>query len=63
MQPGLMMLPATHGAPELSVNGAPVIGLTGFRSAVLRPVKLPARCASVGTTVWLDPASQRSQSR
>ena len=51
MQPALMMLLATHGAPELSVKGARVIGLIGFVNVVLNPVKLPARCASVGTTV------------
>ncbi len=63
MHPGLMMFPSMQGAPVLSVNGALVIGLTGFRSAVLRPVKFPARCAGVGTTVWLDPASPRSHKR
>ena len=33
MHPGLMMFPSMQGAPVLSVNGAPVIGLTGFRNA------------------------------
>ena len=51
MQPALMMLPAIHGAPELSVKGARVIGLIGFVNVVLSAVKLPARCASVGTIV------------
>src|SRR4029453_10826149 len=49
--------------PLLAVKGALVIGLTGFLNSVLSAVKLPARCASVGTIVWLDPASARSQSR
>ena len=39
MQPALMMLPAMHGAPELSVKGARVIGFTGFVSVVLSAVK------------------------
>ena len=51
MQPALMMLLATHGAPELSVKGAFVIGFTGFLNAVLKAVKLPVRCALVGTVV------------
>jgi hypothetical protein len=51
MQLGLMMFPATQAAPVLSVNGAPVIGFTGFLNCVLSAVKFPARCASVGTTV------------
>ena len=63
MQPVRITLPETQGAPVLSVNGALVIGLTGFLSCVLSAVKLPARCASVGTTVWLEPASARSHSR
>src|SRR5687767_14171145 len=62
-QPGRMTLPAMHGAPLLSVNGAPVIGLVGLRSCVPRLLKSPLRCAVVGTMVWLDPASARSHSR
>ena len=51
IQPGLMMLPAIHGAPVLSVNGARVMGLIGFVNVVLSAVKLPVRCALVGTVV------------
>src|SRR5262245_41251418 len=67
MQPGLMRFAVTHGAPAASANGRFVIGSTGFRSAVDVVVKIPARCASVGTNAcdstdsallvrpWYDP--------
>src|SRR5262245_10445907 len=63
MQPGLMMLLATPGEPGLSVKGARVRGLIGLVNVVPRAVKSPERCAFVGTMVWLDPASARSQRR
>jgi hypothetical protein len=51
MQPALIMLLATHGAPVLSVNGAFVSGFTGFLNGVLSALKFPNRCALVGTVV------------
>ena len=42
MHPGLMMLFAMHGAPVLSVKGAPVNVFVGFLSAVAQRAEIPA---------------------
>src|SRR3954447_850590 len=63
MQPGLMILFATQGAPELALKGAPVKGSVGLRRLVVSARKSPVLWAAVGTKVTVDPESWRCHRR